>query len=64
MRVKDLIEVLLEIEEIKIVDLKLSRIWRGMAGEIPSYYYDRVIKEVYSSYVKGDIDKYILISIK
>lgn len=64
MEVKDLTEVLLEIEEVKIVDLKLSRTWRGMVCQIPSYYYERLIKFVYSSYLTDDINKYVLITIK
>lgn len=64
MKLKDLINIMLEIEEVKIVDLKLSRTWRGMACEIPPYYYERLIKYAYSSYFIDDVNKYIIINLK
>lgn len=63
MKVKDLLDVLVENEEVKIVDIKLSKIWRGMACEIPSYYNERTIKAVYSSSIIGESIKCLIINI-
>lgn len=63
MKVKDLINVMPEIEEVKIVDLKVARTWKGLICEIPSYYHEREVKNLYSSFVIGDDNKYTGITI-
>lgn len=64
MKLKDLMNVLFENESVKIVDLKHSRVWKGVACEIPWYYHERVVEQLYSSFIVADVNKYIGITIK
>lgn len=63
MKVKDLFNVLLGIQDVRIFSDGLMSLWKGEVKDIPREYFDKLIDTMYSVPVIG-LSSFIVINLK